>query len=75
MCSRVIEFEQKNSFQMRHILYNIQNAPVVLEGAMKQLKIHQAISLHPVKNSLHIYKLHHFLQVATYIQSLDFHLF
>uniref|UniRef100_A0A6A7G7Z9 Hexosyltransferase n=2 Tax=Hirondellea gigas TaxID=1518452 RepID=A0A6A7G7Z9_9CRUS len=50
------------SYEMRHILYHNSSGSEAFTGVLKQPELHHAITLHPVKNYMHLYRLHHYLQ-------------
>ncbi|XP_044756530.1 chondroitin sulfate synthase 1 isoform X2 [Coccinella septempunctata] len=50
------------SYQMQVIFYHNQSGNSAFTGDLKQKEIHQAITLHPVKHSEHLYRLHNYLK-------------
>lgn len=48
---------------MQNILYHNKSGSDAYAGPLKQQEVHRAITLHPVKNHTHLYRLHSYIQV------------
>ncbi|XP_071553103.1 chondroitin sulfate synthase 1 isoform X2 [Panulirus ornatus] len=50
------------SYEMQNILYHNGSGTEAFTGPLKQREVHRAITLHPIKNHLHLYRLHAYIQ-------------
>ncbi|XP_050695418.1 chondroitin sulfate synthase 1-like isoform X2 [Eriocheir sinensis] len=50
------------SYEMQSILYHNSSGTEAFTGPLKQREVHRAITLHPVKNHTHMYRLHSYVQ-------------
>ncbi|KAK7082720.1 Chondroitin sulfate synthase 1 [Halocaridina rubra] len=50
------------SYEMQSILYHNGSGTEAFTGPLKQREVHRAITLHPIKNHTHLYRLHTYLQ-------------
>uniref|UniRef100_A0A0P4WQS3 Hexosyltransferase n=1 Tax=Scylla olivacea TaxID=85551 RepID=A0A0P4WQS3_SCYOL len=50
------------SYEMQSILYHNSSGTEAFTGPLKQREVHRAITLHPVKNHTHLYRLHSYVQ-------------
>nr|XP_045588345.1 chondroitin sulfate synthase 1-like [Procambarus clarkii] len=50
------------SYEMQSILYHNSSGTEAFTGALKQREVHRAITLHPIKNHTHLYRLHSYIQ-------------
>lgn len=50
---------------MQSILYHNSSGMEAFAGPLKQREVHRAITLHPVKNHTHMYRLHSYIQAST----------
>lgn len=49
---------------MQSILYHSKSGSDAYAGPLKKQEVHRAITLHPVKNHTHLYRLHTYIQVS-----------
>ena len=49
---------------MQSILYHNSSGDLAFTGKLKSREVHRAISLHPVKNPPHMYRLHNYMRVG-----------
>jgi hypothetical protein len=49
--------------QMQTILYHNSSGPDAFTGNLKQKEVHRAITLHPVKQHRHMYRVHNYMKV------------
>lgn len=52
--------------QMQNILYHNQSGSAAFTGELKQKEVHRAITMHPVKQPSHLYRLHSYIKVCTH---------
>ncbi|KAK8735340.1 hypothetical protein OTU49_005628 [Cherax quadricarinatus] len=50
------------SYEMQSILYHNSSGTEAFTGPLKQREVHRAITLHPIKNHTHLYRLHSYIQ-------------
>lgn len=50
--------------QMQSILYHNSSGAQAFTGNLKKKEVHRAITLHPVKNPPHMYRLHNYMRVG-----------
>lgn len=48
---------------MQTILYHNQSGSAAFTGELKQREVHRAITMHPVKEPSHMYRLHSYVKV------------
>ena len=76
ICVFLSNINTNTALQMRHILYHNSSGTEAFTGVLKQPELNHAITLHPVKNYTHLYRLHHYMQVGKYLAAyLSFSLF
>lgn len=52
--------------QMQSIFYHNSSGQMAFTGPLKSREFHRAITLHPVKQHAHMYRIHNYLQVTTH---------
>jgi chondroitin sulfate synthase len=52
------------SLQMQTILYHNSSGRDAFTGNLKQKEVHRAITLHPVKQHQHMYRVHNYMKVS-----------
>lgn len=57
------------SYEMQNIFYHNGSDSSAFTGSLKQKEVHRAITLHPVKQPDHLYRMHNYMQ-ALHIQDL-----
>jgi chondroitin sulfate synthase len=50
--------------QMQTILYHNSSGHDAFTGNLKQKEVHRAITLHPVKQHQHMYRVHNYMKVS-----------
>ncbi|XP_076039998.1 chondroitin sulfate synthase [Oratosquilla oratoria] len=50
------------SYEMQNILHHNGSGMEAFAGPLKQREVHRAITLHPIKNHTHMYRLHSYIQ-------------
>ncbi|CAL4095283.1 unnamed protein product, partial [Meganyctiphanes norvegica] len=50
------------SYEMQSILYHNGSGLEAFTGTLKQREVHRAITLHPIKNHIYLYRVHNYLQ-------------
>ncbi|XP_068242080.1 chondroitin sulfate synthase 1 [Palaemon carinicauda] len=50
------------SYEMQSILYHNSSGSEAFTGSLKQREVHRAITLHPIKNHTHLFRLHSYIQ-------------
>ncbi len=53
------------AFEMQSIFYHNSSGELAFTSFLKQREVHRAISLHPIKDYRHLYRLHAYFQVLT----------
>jgi chondroitin sulfate synthase len=57
--------------QMQTILYHNSSGRDAFTGNLKQKEVHRAITLHPVKQHQHMYRVHNYMKVSKrFLESL-----
>ncbi|XP_014273128.1 chondroitin sulfate synthase 1 isoform X2 [Halyomorpha halys] len=51
------------SYEMQTILYHNSSGKEAFTGNLKQKEVHRAITLHPVKQHKHLYRIHNYMQM------------
>ena len=51
-------------FQMESIFHHNFSNRMAFTGPLKSREVHRAITLHPVKENAHMYRIHNYLQVS-----------
>jgi len=54
----------KVSLQMQTILYHNSSGRNAFTGNLKQKEVHRAITLHPIKQHQHMYRVHNYMKVS-----------
>lgn len=57
---------------MQAILYHNSSGDQAFTGNLKKKEVHRAITMHPVKNSQHMYRLHNYMRVGIYKLMRDY---
>lgn len=57
------------TFQMQTILYHNSSGYEAFTGNLKQKEVNRAITLHPVKQYRHLYRVHNYMRVSLFFFS------